>query len=96
MWQQLKSVINKVYNFLAKHAGELHTWVCDLASRPPTKQEKQFLVRFPAGMISAVITGMFFMAASLSPGVAMVIGVALILVSLVIYKWASGPDTELA
>jgi hypothetical protein len=96
MWRKFKPVALKVWNWLSRHAQEMKSWVCDLAIRPPTKQEKQFLVRFPAGMISAVITGMFFMAASLSPGVAMVIGVALILVSLVIYKWASGPDTELA
>ena len=96
MWQWLKKLISTLWSRVAHEIHELKLWICDLSGRVPTKQEKQFLVRFPAGMISAVITGMYFMAASLNPSVAMFIGVVLIIVSLMIYKWASGPDTELA
>jgi hypothetical protein len=89
VWTWVMDQVQAAWHMVCNEAHAMKSWAADLAGRKPTEDEMKFVMRLPSGIIGAVVTGFFFMAASMNTGVAMVVGVILILGSLVIYRWAT-------
>jgi hypothetical protein len=92
LWQFLKDL----WAWGEAKVLEVVAAVKEMATRKPTKPEFLILQRIIPALPAAVITGFFFMAASLNALAAMIVGIVLIGLSLVAFKWATQEGVEIS
>jgi hypothetical protein len=88
------SLIKAIKDWVCREAQEIQDFLVEMRDRPPTKREFVVLARVVGNIPGAVITGMFFMAAQVNAPAAMGVGVVLLFISLVAYKWGTRGGDE--